>query len=281
MDTQAYIESGILEQYALGELSGAERAEVERQLAAHPALRQELDTIEQALAAYAAEYAQTPPAGLRERVLAGWQAALATPPAPTTAAPAPEPVVRSLSPTPAPAETGGFSWLLAASVALLLLSAAANLLLYTKWRSAEQDLAVAQSEQARVATMLQATDRRLSERSQEVAVLRSDQFENVTLAGTPNAPDAKARVLYNPETRAVYVDVQRLPELPPDKQYQLWALYNGKPIDAGLLTAATAAGDSLQLMKAIARAQAFAMTVEPAAGSATPTLSTMAVMGKL
>jgi len=79
----------------------------------------------------------------------------------------------------------------------------------------------------------------------------------------------------------VYVDVKNLPALPADKQYQLWALDNGKPVDAGILAVATAAGDSLQHMKDIASAQAFAMTVEPAGGSVNPTLSTMTVMGAI
>ncbi|RZK28201.1 MAG: anti-sigma factor [Hymenobacter sp.] len=69
--------------------------------------------------------------------------------------------------------------------------------------------------------------------------------------------------------------------LPPGKQYQLWALDNGKPVDAGVLTAATTAGSGLQQMKDIASAQTFAMTVEPTGGSAGPTLTTMTVVGNI
>jgi len=79
----------------------------------------------------------------------------------------------------------------------------------------------------------------------------------------------------------VYLDVQQLPSLPAGKQYQLWALDKGKPVDAGVLAANTAAGDSIQQMKNIASAQAFAMTVEPTGGSAGPTLATMTVIGNM
>ena len=48
MNVEAYISSGILEAYALGELSEQERAEVEKNLAAYPALRKELALIEEA-----------------------------------------------------------------------------------------------------------------------------------------------------------------------------------------------------------------------------------------
>ena len=47
MNVEAYISSGILEAYALGELSEQERAEVEKNLAQYPALRKELALIEE------------------------------------------------------------------------------------------------------------------------------------------------------------------------------------------------------------------------------------------
>nr|WP_262908623.1 anti-sigma factor [Hymenobacter translucens] len=216
---------------------------------------------------------------MRERVLAGWQQAIHQQNANPAPAEAPAtPVVRQLVPEPAPARV---SWLMAASVALLLLSAAGNFYLYSKWRSTETDLLAMQSEQGRMASTMQAVEKRLDTRTQELAVLRSEQFREVNLAGMPIAPTAKARVLYNPATKAVYVDVRNLPAAPEGKQYQLWALDGGKPVDAGMLAQATAVGDSLQHMKDVASAQAFAMTVEPMGGSENPTMETLTVMGKM
>ena len=292
MDTQEYIESGILEQYALGELSEAERAAVEAQAATHPEIAQELDQVQQALGVYVQAHAQTPPAAMRERVLAGWQAAIrneaqiapqaTAPELPTAPA---EPVVRQmplLKPDTPAAEAGSaFRWMLAASVALLLASGIANFVLYSRWRDASADLAIAQAEQSRVASVMQASERTLAVRQQELEVLRSDEFKSVALAGTAAAPTASARVLYNPTTKAVYLDVRKLPAPPAGKQYQLWALDQGKPVDAGVLADATTAGDGLQQMKDITSAQAFAMTVEPRGGSINPTLSTLTVVGNI
>ncbi|MCB2410286.1 anti-sigma factor [Hymenobacter lucidus] len=281
MNIQEYIESGILEEYALGVLDAAQRAEVERYAAEYPAVQQELDLIQQGLESYAQAHTQNPPAGMRERVLAGFQAAIRQPEAAAPVAVAAEPVVRSIaSAQPGEAEAAGFNWLMAASVALLVLSAAANLILYNRWQSSETQLVALQADQSRVASTMQAVEKRLDTRTQELAVLRSEQFNAVELAGTPVAPEAKARVLYNKATKAVYVDVRNLPTLPEGKQYQLWAMDKGKPVDAGMLAAATTAGDSLQQMKNIANAEAFAMTVEPAGGSENPTMETMTVLGK-
>lgn len=292
MDIQDYIESGILEEYALGVLSEAEQADVERMASLHPLIRQELDEALRGVEAYAQAHAVTPPADMRERVLSGWQQAIraeAAAPAPTmtvsaappmaAAAPVePEAVVRQL---PAAESATRTRWMIAASVALLVFSALGNFLLYSRLKETEANLQVARNEQSRFAATQQAVERRLDDRTRELNILRSEQFRSVELKGTPKAPQALARVYYNPRTRAVYVDVRELPAPPAGKQYQLWALDNGQPVDAGVLTAVTAAGDSIQQMKDIASAQAFAMTVEDEGGSAAPTLSTMTVIGNL
>ncbi len=292
-DFQEYIESGRLEQYALGELDPAARAEVEDWAARYPEVRQELDELLVGLGVYAEAHAQVVPAGLRERVLGrvlaeigGAAPAAAAPTAPVAPAAAPTMRVSASNPRPAeayaaPPAAQRSGWAIAASVALLL-SLAANALLYSRWQQTSTELVAAQNSQARFAQTSQVMERRLSSTQEQLHVLRSPQeYKMVALAGTPAHPTAKARVLYNVAAHRVYVDVQQLPALPAGKQYQLWALDKGKPVDAGVLAANTAAGDSIQQMKDIASAQAFAMTVEPAGGSVGPTLNTMTVIGNM
>ncbi|WP_019947348.1 anti-sigma factor [Hymenobacter aerophilus] len=302
MDVQHYIESGILEEYALGVLSADERAEVEQVAGHEPAVARELAAIVSGLDAYAEAHAVTPPAALRERVLQAWEdsiretepaatpvAAPAMPAAPAaprmTVAPTEpaaasvpaegEAVVRQL---PAAASAGRTRWLIAASIALLLVSGLGNYLLYNRLKKTENSLELAQAEQSRYAATQQAA---LNERDQQLAILRNQSFKAVELKGTPKAPEALARVYYNASTKAVYVDVRNLPALPEGKQYQLWALDNGQPVDAGMLNTDTATGDSIQQMKNIASAQAFAMTVEDIGGKPAPTMSTLTVIGNI
>jgi anti-sigma factor RsiW len=290
---QEYIESGRLEQYALGELDPAAQAEVEAWAARHPQVRAELDELLAGLGVYAEAHAQTPPAGLRERVLGRVLAEIGNE---TTAAPAAASLPAAAVPTmrvsasnprpvetyaPAPMASSRSGWAIAASVALLV-SLAANALLYSRWQQASSDLVAMQSSQDRFAQTSQVMERRLSATQEQLHVLRSPQeYKMVALAGTPAHAGARARVLYNGASHHVYLDVQQLPKLPAGKQYQLWALDKGKPVDAGMLAATTAAGDSLQQMKDIASAQAFAMTVEPTGGSEGPTLATMTVIGNM
>ncbi|GAA3960871.1 anti-sigma factor [Hymenobacter antarcticus] len=290
---QDYIESGILEQYALGELSAAEQSAVEAQAASHSEIREELQQVQEALGFYAEAHAVTPPAGMRERVLTNVLAQLAVP-TPSSALRADvdavaqanhrpastETVVRPIGSAVAPAPAARSGWAIAASVALIL-SLAGNALFYSRWQNASSELVAMQNDQTRFAQTSQVVERQLGDLRQENEVLRNDEFKAVALAGTKTAPSARARVLFNAVTHKVYVDVRSLPALPAGKQYQLWALDKGKPVNAGVLTAATATGEGLQHMKDIASAQTFAMTIEPTGGSTNPTLSTMTVVGNI
>jgi len=299
-DPQVYIESGILEQYILGLLTPAERAIVEAEATRHPLVAQELAAGQRALEYYAEAYSRELPAAMRGRVLNRVLAQVAPAEVPVAAAapvaagvpapaarlradvdalvrpqPAAEPGMRQTTSAIVPAASRrGLA--IAASVALLL-SLIGNGYLYQQWQGADTALVVLQETQNRVAANTLVVERKLGEVSEQNAVLRDAGFHLVALAGTPDAPKDRARVLFNAKTRRVYVDVQNLPAAPAGRQYQLWALNNGKPVDAGVLTPAAAAGDRLERMKDIASAQAFAVTLEPLGGSATPTMPIQAV----
>ncbi|MGI4835705.1 MAG: anti-sigma factor [Janthinobacterium lividum] len=288
-DFQEYIESGRLEQYVLGELAPAAQAEVENWAARFPQVRAELDALETGLGVYAEAHALAPPAAMRERVLSQVFAQIGQPAAPAAAPVAEMPTMRVSASNPhvaaalaaAPVASRSSGWAIAASVALLL-SLVGNGLLYSRWQQASHDLVALENDQTRVASTTQVLHRELADSRQQLHILRSpDEYRLVALAGTPAHPQAHARVLFSKREHRVYLDVQALPPLPAGKQYQLWALDKGKPVDAGMLTAATASGERLQQMKDIASAQTFAMTIEPTGGSINPTLTTMTVMGNI
>jgi len=65
-----FIQSGLLELYALEGTSPEETAEVERMLATHPIIRQELNAIYESMEAYARAHAITPKATIKPLVMA-------------------------------------------------------------------------------------------------------------------------------------------------------------------------------------------------------------------
>ncbi len=68
MNLQDYIESGILELYALDQLDAAERAEVERMISVFSEIKVEFDRIQEALEKYAAAHAIQPHVRVKEKL---------------------------------------------------------------------------------------------------------------------------------------------------------------------------------------------------------------------
>jgi len=67
-----------------------------------------------------------------------------------------------------------------------------------------------------------------------------------------------------------YVVASKMPGLPGDETYQLWAKIAGQPISLGLLGTQPGPGDAFSLGSSVTSAQELMMTVEPAGGVVTP-----------
>jgi anti-sigma-K factor RskA len=114
----------------------------------------------------------------------------------------------------------------------------------------------------------------------DINVMTDKNSLPVVLKGTPHAPDALAKIYWMKTTGDVYVDPSNLPAVPSGKQYQLWAIVDGKPVDAGMIS--TQKGIyHIQKMKSFGRAEAFAITLEKAGGSPTPSMDQMFVISKI
>jgi anti-sigma-K factor RskA len=104
----------------------------------------------------------------------------------------------------------------------------------------------------------------------------------IKMPGTnvPTSPDSNsvATVYWNTKSKDVYLLVNNLPQPASDQQYQLWAIVDGQPVDAGVFDVQNASG--LLRMKNMPRAQVFAVTLEKRGGSTTPQ-GPMYVMGKV
>ncbi len=73
MDIKAYINSGILKQYALDVLDSSARAEVENMCALHPEIKKELERIQDTLENFAIENPVAPPPELQNSIWATLQ----------------------------------------------------------------------------------------------------------------------------------------------------------------------------------------------------------------
>jgi anti-sigma-K factor RskA len=105
-------------------------------------------------------------------------------------------------------------------------------------------------------------------------VLTSHSAQRVLLTAGKTSVEPTGRAVYLADSGGLVFQANDLKLLASDKTYELWVIpVNGKPIPAGLFRP-DAAGSASVLLPPLPRgvpAKAFAVTIEKAAGSETPT----------
>lgn len=267
MDISSYIASGILEAYVLGEVSPQEAREVSCLSHIYPEIQQELEKLQKGLEGLAQQYRQEPPTHLKAKMLAtleGLEAADSDV-VPVTAPPSePEAIVKPLF-------QRGYIQAIAAGLVLLAGLFVGSIMSEQEVSALKESLATLQQDQSQLQENLDA-------QAAQLALITTPNSKIVDLAGTPNAEGSSLRVLWQPETGASYLLASNLPILADDKDYQLWALIDGKPVDLGVIPRDKA---GMIQMKMTGRADAFAVTREPKGGSVSPTLSDLMVVGEV
>ena len=169
---------------------------------------------------------------------------------------------------------------MAASIVFFLLSLAVNFYLMNKLSEARKEIAALSDQRKLMVQEFETVSRRLTNASKDMEIMRNRNYKVVDMQGMEKSPGSNVITYWNPENKKVYVSVMDLPVPPAGKQYQLWALSNGKPVDAGVMDV-DPSDKSLHEMKSMEDAQAFAITLEPKGGSVNPTMDQMYVMGKV
>ncbi|MCS0634856.1 anti-sigma factor [Streptomyces sp. LP05-1] len=233
--------------YALDALPDDERAAFERHLRDCPACAQEVRELTATAARLGLAAAGAPPAGMRERVLAGIGTVRQLPPeVPADPAIPGAPQVRAARRLPRLA--------LAACLA-----AAAAFGGIAVWQHQVADRA---EERA---------DRSVAEAAELARVLAAPDAR--TASGELKDGARATVVVSRSRNQAVFV-ASGLPELPSGKTYQLWFADGGTMRPAGLVGA-----DGALLMRGeVGAATGMGVTVEPAGGSDRPTSPPLAVM---
>ncbi len=124
---------------------------------------------------------------------------------------------------------------------------------------------------------------RLNGLEKDMAMLvQNPNVKVAAMKGLESSPASFATVYWDTTSKDVYLLVNNLPKPANDKQYQLWALFDGQPIDVGMIEmdSFTAQKKLLLQMKNVKGAQAFAITLEKKGGNPTPQGS-MYVLGNL
>ena len=264
MQIKEIISSGILEQFVLGTASPDEIKIVEEHIS-HPEIQAELNNISDALETYAQAFAINPSDSVRKNILSKIGAHQFTQ---TINKTDDQPIGKVYK------MNIYLKYAVAASLILLIGSVIINFSLYNKYKKSSQEFAETKQElnnQKQVAIDM----------DKEISLVKNKMAVPVVLNGTPHSPESLAKIFWMKDSGAVYVDPSNLPQIPMDKQYQLWAIVDGKPVDAGMISSKNGDFFHFQKMKSFGKAQAFAITIEKAGGSPSPTMTEMVVMAKI
>ena len=256
MNVKEYISSGIIESYVLGLASEAERQEFEANCTQYAEVAEARTAFELALEQQMLADAQEAPQSLQQSI---------------------EEKIRSSASEMAISESqeeatpvrrmGAWRWIAAASLILLAGSVYWSITTNKKY----QDL---QAKNKELENQLQQSTAQINETLEDM-----DRLKHPMKTAALKSEDNRAYAIVYWDTvsasKDVYLMINNLPQAPSEKQYQLWALLNGQPIDLGMIEVKQKR--LLYRMKNVQNAQAFAITLEPKGGSEKPTTTPIAV----
>jgi anti-sigma-K factor RskA len=265
--------------YALDALSDDERRTFEQHIDVCPECAGEAASLRATVAelAYSVPPRQAP-AHLRARVLHAIEAVPAGPRSVAVDAPG--------SATNPPGTSTNPWWLAAAAIFAAILVGGYALTLRAHIGFLDQELREARAQAASAQQQLRDAQAQLGRAQLEVqranlttSILGSPDIVRVDLKGQATAPGAIGRAFWS-RSRGVLFTASSLPPLPASKAYQLWILpaSGAPPLSAGLLTM-DSEGRALVVGDAPTSdpPKGFAVTMEPAGGSATPTMPILLV----
>ena len=197
-----------------------------------------------------------PPANVKEKVFS----AIHQNPAPNTS--------KIISIEPTIRKSTGLRWMAAASIILFLVTGYFAYTFYNQNRELNDSL---KSLQVKVDQM------------EEYHKIMSDPNVAVVNMVAMTPAKASASIYWDSTSSDVYLLIKNMPQLPSDKQYQLWSIINGQngqlqPSSLGLFD-----GENQKIilkMSNVKKADAFAITIEKRGNTEGPNLEQLQSMGK-
>lgn len=239
-------ESGMLELYALGQLSAREQEVVMQYLASYPALKKDLEEIERSLEKYAHAAGIKAPDTVKERILSEIS----------------DTAVRS-GETPSPSRSLG--WRIAAGIFAIVALGLLSLII-------QKDRALREIK-LRLTTVIDSCDQQNKQYLAENETLRQltlQANEILHMTGTEKYPETDLYFYHNPVSKRNFIQVRNLPSINENQSYQLWSL---KPDSAPIpLDVFQSPASPIIEVRHVDASQSYAITIEPRGGRQTPTL---------
>ena len=243
-------ESGLLEQYLLGQLDTVQENEISTLINSDEELKAYFNDLETSFEKLGSENAIQPPKMVKDKLLDQIRSNALNDAAEIKRLP-----------------TYKRYFAIAASIAALLLLG--NIWFFTQLNALKTEVKVAGEENSRLNSNIETFSQELENLNNWFTSISNPNVEQYVLQGNSLMPNAKAISYVNHIDKSVIVNTQALPKLDDDKDYQMWADVEGEMINMGLIDLE----DDLIAMTYIDNAESLNITIEPKGGSEHPTVS--------
>jgi hypothetical protein len=176
--------------------------------------------------------------------------------------------------------SSSWRWAAAAAILLLLGSLFLNFIYFSRYSDYKVKYEALLTSNNTLASEQNVYRTRIEQMEHSLDIVKDPSMQTVKMPGTKSFPSSLATVYWNKASKEVFLMANNLPQPAAGKQYQLWAIVDGKPVDMGVFDINTDTAAILQKMKSVDNAEMFAITLENKGGSPAPTMDQMYVAGK-
>jgi anti-sigma-K factor RskA len=236
-----FLDTDLLEKYLLGNTTNEESFQVERYIAMYPEVAKEFDELQENLESFAKLHAVKTPEGLKEKIILRIRGEKA-------------------------GRKRFFQYAVAASFAACLF-AAASYFFYNQNQNLQYENEMVTNQ---IELLKEDMKAGLEDMRNQFIVLQNKNTKKYNVNGNKKAKELKAVAFVNPVKKLSYINVSKLPNLPEDQCFQMWAEVNGEMVNLGVLKE-TRSQDNLMAIPYGDKAIGY-ITIEPLGGNETPTV---------
>ncbi len=237
------LESGLIEEYYAGILSGSEKKLVEEGIKNYPEVAKEYRDLQLSIESFARSLAIKPPSGMKRRIFSNMDAAGFQ--------------VRSLF--------NPYLGVAASLLAVVFLST--SLIFYSQKQEISTDLMTLENDYSELSRDYKETSNELSLIGESLGFLKDPNTGKFVLVGNQLAPELQTVAYWNPVDEKSFIEIKSLPVLPEDQCLQMWADVDGEMISLGVLPELI---EDLIPLPFKVKAASLNITIEPLGGSEHP-----------
>lgn len=249
MDKKTIKDSGILEQYVLGELEPKAVLEVETLLNSDAELKNYVLELEKDFERLAVENAIEPPNSVKSNLLLNIESNN-----------------DSVVSLPQKSKNNWYVGIAASLAIFLLLN---TYLLYSELQDVKTELDIVSQEKELLKNDLNSIAKNYDSLINWYEIISDPNAEQFILKGNSLSPDAKIVSYVNHVQKSVVINTELLPELDKNHDYQMWADVDGEMINMGIIPK----DKDMSSMAYIENAESLNITIEPLGGNDHPTVS--------